>query len=208
MSELSLFECGLQAKALIEKCVKYSERLTGVFFRKNFGESMLDESGCLTEFAEACFAYFNELKSHHESPSQRDEQKFKQYQTSLKIENASIKRSRNIERARFIGSLRYKVTNNDQLRITTDSRSVASIPTQIRRYFRSLGICYLGKSLKNGIQFSGDAVKAILTLLSQRQQSAPFSHIESEHLMSVLSLVLTSADLEHPKVSTLGVEGY
>ena len=185
MTELSLFEQGHQAKALIEKYAQFSERLTGVFFRKHFGESMLDATGRLTAFAEACFAYFNELTAKPESSDDTLERKHLQHQASIKLENASIKRSRHAARARFIGSLRYTVTDKDQMTITTNARSVSKVSTQIRRYLKALGIRHLGKSLSNGVQFSGDAVTAILALLAQRHQSASYPAVKDDALLTV-----------------------
>lgn len=159
-------------RALIENEFKVSPRLTGVFFRKNFGESMYGADGELTDFAFTCISYFNELKlsksKHDFALRQRVRQvEFEKNQASIKQANRQVSKSKSILTAKHIGSFRYALVDGI-LSITSSSRTQPNLAKSIRAYLRQFNIFRLGQRLDNGVQFSGDTVTEILSMLKDK----------------------------------------
>lgn len=171
---------------LIENEFKISPRLTGVFFRKNFGESMYDSSGELTEFALTCINYFNELKlvkakQDFASRQRQRQAEFEKNQASIKEANRQVAKSQSLSTAKHVGSFKYTLVDG-VLSITSSSRTQPNLAKSIRSYLRQFKIFRLGQRLDNGVQFSGDAVTEILAMLKDK-------HRTQEHFEFVRSLV-------------------
>jgi ATPase subunit of ABC transporter with duplicated ATPase domains len=162
-----------QVKTLIEKESELSPRLSGVFFRKHLNQSMYADDGQLTPFAIECHSYFQDLKRSaekkaFESRLQQERAQHEQHQASIKKANQSVSKSANQSRARFIGSLRFEL-NAGVLVVHSVSKSIQYPAKLIRRYLKTLGVSHLGKTLLNGVSFSGDAVTNILAALQVKQ---------------------------------------
>ena len=162
-----------QVKTLIEKESELSPRLSGVFFRKHLNQSMYAEDGQLTPFAIECHSYFQDLKRSAEKKAfatrlQQERVQHEQHQASIKKANQSVSKSANHSRARFIGSLRFEL-NAGVLVVRSVSKSIQYPAKLIRRYLKTLGVSHLGKTLSNGVSFSGDAVTNILAALQMKQ---------------------------------------
>ncbi|WP_157664330.1 hypothetical protein [Vibrio alginolyticus] len=106
-------------------------------------------------------------KAFHARLEQRRLQ-HEQQQESVKRVNQSVKKSANQSRAQFIGSLRFEL-NQGVLMVRSVSRSMPTPTKWIRRYLKKLGVRRVGKSLSNGVLFTGDAVTEILTCLQAKQ---------------------------------------
>lgn len=159
-------------KTLIENEFEVSPRLTGVFFRKNFGESMYGTDGEITDFALTCISYFNELKlaksKHGFALRQRERQvEFEKNQASIKQADRQVSKSKSILTAKHIGSFKYALVDG-VLSITSSSRTQPNLAKSIRAYLRQFNIFRLGQRLDNGVQFSGDAVTEILSMLKDK----------------------------------------
>ncbi len=190
----------LEQKALIDKEFGFNTtRLTGVFFIKHLGGSMYAQDGQLTELASQALHYFNELKLRANSKNLKrielkGESELKEKRLESKKAAQQIKKSANLASSSLKSAIQW-VLDGDQLIVTLPNNRGINGARFVRQYLKSKGINRLGKTVKDGVSFSNEAVNEIFALfeyiprqaIERFREIAKIVSLECQSALSYLS---------------------
>ncbi|WP_345870293.1 hypothetical protein [Shewanella algae] len=166
------------------------ERITGIRLYRILGCHLDDDEAIWV----AALGYFEQCRHNLKEKAARataleQQRKFDQAQRAVKREDQRLKKSRNLHLAAIIGRIKY-VLKGDLLTVTFPQGAIVGLePAKaVRAYLRRKGITRIGRTLANGVAFSGEAMAEILAWLGSRLQ--PASLAAREIAMIPLGIVM------------------